>query len=130
LAECLERFPQGCPTGEVRLTDGHHLPARHVIHAVGPVWHGGDRGEAELLAACHEAALDLAGREGLATLAFPAISCGVYGYPPERAAPVALEAVARGLARNPGVEAVRVVLFSDELLAVFASALEALAASR
>jgi O-acetyl-ADP-ribose deacetylase (regulator of RNase III) len=114
----------------VRLTDGHHLPARHVIHAVGPVWHGGERGEAELLAACHEAALDLAGREGFATLSFPAISCGVYGYPPERAAPVALEAIAHGLARNPDVAAVRVVLFSDELLAVFASALEALAASR
>src|SRR5882672_5265300 len=81
LAECIALHPDGCPTGEVRITRGFHLPARHVIHAVGPVWQGGGAGEAELLAACHERAIDLASREGLRSLAFPAISCGVHAYP-------------------------------------------------
>jgi O-acetyl-ADP-ribose deacetylase (regulator of RNase III) len=99
-----------------------------VIHAVGPVWRGGDADEAELLAACHERALDLAAREGLRRLAFPAISCGVYGYPWNLAADVSLAAIARALDRNAGIELVRLVLFHRELLDIFASAHTRLAA--
>ncbi len=119
LAACLELHPGGCPTGEARLTPGFRLAARHVIHTVGPVWRGGTQGEERLLAACYGAALDLAAEHGLTTLAFPAISCGVYGYPHERAAPVALSALGRGLVRRPSIEAVRVVLFGPQLFALF-----------
>lgn len=122
LEECVARHPDGCPTGEARLTGGHALAARHVIHTVGPVWQGGDAGEPALLAACHANAIALAAEHGIATLAFPAISCGVFGYPPERAAGVALDATRAALARHPSVDLVRFVLFSDELLAVFDAA--------
>ncbi|MBU8976790.1 MULTISPECIES: O-acetyl-ADP-ribose deacetylase [unclassified Lysobacter] len=81
-----------CPTGEARITGGHRLPARFVIHTVGPVWRGGDSGEPERLAACYRASFRLADEHGLASIAFPAISCGVYGYPPERAVPIAVAA--------------------------------------
>src|SRR5450432_950439 len=81
LAEC--RTLGGCATGAARITRGYLLPARHVIHTVGPVWQGGRAGEPELLAACYRRSLELAAKHGLATVAFPAISCGVYGYPPE-----------------------------------------------
>ena len=83
----------GCPTGEARITGGHGLKARHVIHAVGPVWHGGGRGEAELLAGCYRHALRLAEAHGLASIAFPAISTGIFGYPLEDAAVVAVRTV-------------------------------------
>ena len=76
LAACIRQHPDGCPTGDVRLTPGFRLPARFVIHAVGPVWSGGSAGEPELLASCYERALELAAREGLRSVAFPAISCG------------------------------------------------------
>jgi O-acetyl-ADP-ribose deacetylase (regulator of RNase III) len=99
LAEC--RKLGGCPTGEARLTRGYRLPARYVIHTVGPVWHGGTHGEAELLAGCYRNSLALAKERSLATVAFPSISTGVYGYPPEQAAQVALAAV-RGAAAQPG----------------------------
>jgi O-acetyl-ADP-ribose deacetylase (regulator of RNase III) len=122
LAECERLHPDGCPTGDVRITRGFRLPARHVIHAVGPVWHGGGAGEAELLAACYERAIDLAAREGLRSLAFPAISCGVYGYPWDLAADVALAAIARSLGRERRIERVRCVLFHADLLAVFEGA--------
>ena len=97
LAEC-RGLPQvcpgvRCPTGEARITAGHLLPARHVIHTVGPVWQGGDAGEAALLASCYRASLQLAAARGLASLAFPAISCGVFGYPHAQAARVAIEAI-------------------------------------
>jgi O-acetyl-ADP-ribose deacetylase len=95
LAEC--RTLGGCPTGQARITRGYDLPARFVIHTVGPVWQGGDRGEPALLAACYRHSLQLAVDHGLSTLAFPAISCGAYGYPLELAIPVALGAV-RGFA--------------------------------
>ena len=84
-----------CPTGEARLTPGFELPARHVIHTVGPVWRGGHSGEPALLAACYRNILALARAHGLATLAFPAISCGVYGYPPDAAVAIAVETVRR-----------------------------------
>jgi O-acetyl-ADP-ribose deacetylase (regulator of RNase III) len=121
LAECVQLHPDGCPIGEVRVTRGFRLPARHVIHAVGPVWQGGRAHEAELLAACHERAIEFAARESLRSLAFPAISCGVYGYPWTLAAEVALRSTARALERNAGVERVRFVLFRRELLDIFAS---------
>ncbi|MEP9354587.1 O-acetyl-ADP-ribose deacetylase [Xanthobacter sp. KR7-65] len=91
----------GCPTGEARLTPGFRLPARHVIHTVGPVWQGGAAGEADLLASCYRESLTLADGAGLASIAFPAISTGVYGYPPQDAAPLAVGAVLAHLA-SPG----------------------------
>jgi len=104
LAEC--RTLGGCATGSAKITRGYRLPARHVIHAVGPVWHGGGKREDDLLASCYRTALALAGEHGLASIAFPAISTGVYGFPADRAARVAagtvvseLSAAPRGIAR-------------------------------
>jgi O-acetyl-ADP-ribose deacetylase (regulator of RNase III) len=91
LAEC--RTLGGCPTGEARITRGYNLPARWVIHTVGPVWHGGDRGEARLLASCYRNSLALALEHGVRTIAFPAISTGAYGYPLEDAARIAVTEV-------------------------------------
>lgn len=97
LAECraLPQLHPGvrCPTGEARITAGHRLPARHVIHTVGPVWEGGDAGEPALLASCYRAALHLAAEHGMASIAFPAISCGVFGYPHDQAAALAIDTV-------------------------------------
>jgi O-acetyl-ADP-ribose deacetylase (regulator of RNase III) len=97
LAECsvLPEVQPGvrCPTGEARITGGHALPAQNVIHAVGPVWHGGHEGESELLSACYRACLQLASDYWLKSIAFPAISCGIYGYPPDLAVPIAVAAV-------------------------------------
>jgi O-acetyl-ADP-ribose deacetylase (regulator of RNase III) len=91
LEEC--RALGGCPTGEARITAGYNLPARHVIHTVGPVWRGGEFGEDRLLAACYRNSLALAREHALASIAFPAISTGVYGFPPPRAAMIAVDAV-------------------------------------
>ena len=110
----------GCPTGDARATTAGRLPARWVIHAVGPVWRGGGAGEAEQLASAHRRALELARELGASTVAFPAISCGIYGYPPELAAPVAV-----GTAREleEGFELIRFVFLGDELRDTFAAAL-------
>ena len=97
LAEC--RLLGGCETGDAKATAAGRLPARWVIHTVGPVWRGGGEGEPELLASAHRRSLEVAEGLGARTVAFPAISCGIYGYPPERAAPVALDAVRPLLAR-------------------------------
>lgn len=110
LAEC--QGLGGARTGEARLTRGYRLPARFVIHAVGPVWHGGDRGEPELLASCYRESLRLAAEHGLATIAFPCISTGVYGYPIEAAARVAVAEIRAGLARHPTLERVICCCFS------------------
>lgn len=102
----------GCATGDARITPGFLLPARRVIHAVGPVWRGGGAGEDALLASCYARSLDLAAGEGLASIAFPAISTGIYGFPPERAAPIAVGAVLAHLARNAAVRHVVFCCFS------------------
>jgi O-acetyl-ADP-ribose deacetylase (regulator of RNase III) len=113
----------GCATGDAKATTAGELPARHVIHTVGPVWRGGGEGEEELLASCHRRALDVAAELGCRTVAFPAISTGVYAYPVDRAADVALRTTAAELERHPGIERVTFVLFSDEHLAAFDRAL-------
>ena len=115
----------GCPTGEARITRGYRVLARHVIHAVGPVWSGGRRGEPELLRGCYESALRLAREHGLASIAFPSISTGAYRYPIERAATIAVETV-RQLVREPGpLELVRFVCFSAGDLEVYRRLLDA-----
>ncbi len=130
LAECVRLYPGGCATGEVRATRGFRLRARFVIHAVGPVWQGGGANEAEALAACYERALDCAADMGASSVSFPAISCGVYGYPAQRAAPLALAVIARVLHRHASIRRVRIVLFSAELLAIFDEARRRLAEAR
>ncbi len=114
LAEC--RLLGGCDTGDAKATTAGLLPARWVIHAVGPVWRGGDAGEPELLASAHRRSLEVARDLGARTVAFPAISCGIYDYPPELAAPVAIDAVRPF---ETALEAIRFVFLQDELRAVF-----------
>jgi O-acetyl-ADP-ribose deacetylase len=99
LAEC--RRIGGCPTGEARITKGYRLPAKHVIHTVGPVWRGGKNGEPELLSSAYRSSLDLARRHGLRTVAFPAISTGVYAFPPDQAAAIAVHTVATAVDEHP-----------------------------
>ena len=111
LAEC--RTLGGCPTGEAKLTRAYRLPARYVIHAVGPVWHGGQQGEAQLLAACYRNSLWLAEARGCESVAFPCISTGVYGYPFELAADLALATVRETLGACPGVREVLFCCFSE-----------------
>jgi O-acetyl-ADP-ribose deacetylase (regulator of RNase III) len=100
LAEC--RSLNGCPTGSAKITRGYALPAKHVIHAVGPVWGGGDNNEDALLASCYRTSLVLAAEASLRSIAFPAISTGIYGYPPERAARIAVATVAAEVSAAPG----------------------------
>ena len=104
----------GCPTGQAKITRGYRLSARFVIHTVGPIWRGGDAGEAGLLASCYRSSLELARANDCAVVAFPAISCGVYGYPLRDAARTSLTAVRDELDRDPGPELVRWVMFSTE----------------
>jgi O-acetyl-ADP-ribose deacetylase (regulator of RNase III) len=113
----------GCPTGQARLTRGYQLPAKFVIHTVGPVWHGGTQGEAQLLASCYRESLALAATHQLASIAFPCISTGVYGYPQEQAAGVAIAAV-RDFLRTPcSIREVIFCCFSAGDLALYQSAL-------
>ena len=113
LAEC--RTLGGCPTGGAKITKGYHLPATYVIHAVGPVWRGGNRGEAEQLAGCYRHALDLVRSHGLRTVAFPAISCGAYGYPVDQAATIAVAETRRVLESEPSIETVYFVCFDSHV---------------
>ena len=117
----------GCPTGEVRVTGAGELRARCVIHAVGPVWAGGAKGESGLLASCYRSAIEEAAARGCRSVAFPAISCGVFGYPLDLGAATALGAVRAGLAERPEVEEARFVLFDEDAFTAFASALARLA---
>ncbi|HUW59520.1 MAG TPA: O-acetyl-ADP-ribose deacetylase [Candidatus Bathyarchaeia archaeon] len=124
LEQC--RKLNGCETGDAKLTTGGRLPARYVIHTVGPVYRGGQHGEPELLASCHRRSLEVARDHKLKTVSFPAISCGVYGYPIDEAAGIAIGTAGRFVAANPGLERVRFVLFSPEVYAAFEQALAAL----
>lgn len=121
LEEC--RRLGGCPTGEARITGGHALPARWVIHTVGPVWRGGDAGEDELLAACYRNSLALAAEQGAARVAFPAISCGVYGFPIPRACRVAVSEIGGFLDRSPLPREVWLVAFDPRVYGQYAALL-------
>lgn len=114
----------GCATGEAKWTAGYRLPAKYVIHTVGPVWRGGDRGEADLLAACYRSSLLVAELLEVATMAFPGISTGVYGFPKELAAPLAVETVRRTAGEAPGVQSVTFCCFSDDDLALYRGVLD------
>lgn len=124
LEEC--RSLGGCRTGEAKLTRGYDLPARFVIHTVGPVWAGGDREEAELLANCYRNSLALAVQHRMKTIAFPAISCGAYGYPIAETAEVAVECTARFLRANATIERVDFVVASESIERAYGIALRGL----
>jgi O-acetyl-ADP-ribose deacetylase len=124
LAEC--RTLGGCETGEAKITRGYRLKARHVIHTVGPIWQGGVRGEADTLASCYSNSLALAVAHGFRTVAFPAISCGIYGYPAHEAARIAIEQTAQVLSREASLEQVWLVCFDDEVHRAYTAAIQAL----
>lgn len=115
--EC--RLLGGCATGDAKLTKGYRLPARYVIHTVGPVWNDGQQGEAELLASCYRRSIELAAANGLVSIAFPSISTGIYGYPFEEAAQIAVATVRQSLAKFPAVREVTFCCFSMSDLAVY-----------
>jgi len=125
LAEC--RTLGGCPTGKAKITRGYRLPAKYVIHAVGPVYRGGGRGEADLLRSCYEHSLRLAEEHACKSVAFPAISCGVYGYPMAEAAKIAVTAVAEWLAAHDLPEKVLFVLFGQSAYSTWKKAYDDLA---
>jgi O-acetyl-ADP-ribose deacetylase (regulator of RNase III) len=112
-----------CPTGEARITPGFNLPAAHVIHTVGPVWHGGTAGEDDLLASCYRSSLELAKAHHVRTIAFPAISCGVYRFPPERASGMAVREIRRHLSEKTTIERVLLVAFDEGMLSILQRAL-------
>lgn len=113
LAEC--RTLNGCPTGSAKITRGYRLPARYVIHTVGPIWRGGDNNEEKLLAACYTSCLELALANGVRSIAFPAISCGAYGFPVMRACEIAFTEVARVLATKSTMNKVIFACFNDKV---------------
>jgi O-acetyl-ADP-ribose deacetylase (regulator of RNase III) len=113
----------GCAPGDAKLTPAYRLPAKYVIHTVGPVWQGGDAGEDGVLASCYTRCLELAAEHGLTSVAFPAISTGAYGFPLERATRIAVEAVSAALATRPAIRLVQFVCFSPQALAVYRRAL-------
>lgn len=127
MAELRQRYPDGCPTGSAVITGAGRLHARNVIHAVGPMWRGGVAGEPGLLASAYAASLDLAAHAGATSVAFPAISCGVYGYPLDQAATVAVGAVRNWLSAHPdsGVECITFVLRGNQVMQAFSRAVEA-----
>jgi O-acetyl-ADP-ribose deacetylase (regulator of RNase III) len=127
--ETARRYPRGCPTGSAVITVAGDLPARHVIHAVGPRWSGGNAGEADRLASAYRTALALAAEHRCQSVALPALSCGVYGYPVDQASRIALATTRSFLEQDPTVELARFVLFSEGILGAFSAALEELSAS-
>ena len=123
LEEC--RGLGGCPTGQARITGAYDLPARCVVHTVGPVWRGGDRGEDGLLESCYRESLRLAAEHGVRTIAFPAISTGVYRFPVPRAARIAVRTVTAGLAEHPSIRRAVLCCFDARSAGVFRGALQA-----
>lgn len=119
LSEC--RLLDGCKVGDAKITKGYKLPAKFVIHTVGPRWSGGDRGEAELLASCYQNTIQLAAENGITSLAFPSISTGIYGYPIELAAQVAIATIVKSIQQHPSIESVAICCFSKEDLAIYAN---------
>jgi O-acetyl-ADP-ribose deacetylase (regulator of RNase III) len=117
VAEC--RTLGGCEPGEAKITRGYRLPARFVIHTVGPIWRGGKNGEPEILANCYRNSLELAVENGIKTIAFPAISCGAYGYPIEAAAQIALKTTREFLASEDKIDRVIFVLWGDDVYQVY-----------
>ena len=122
LAEC--RKLGGCTTGDAKITSGYGLPARHVIHAVGPIWRGGERGEDEALASCYRRAIELCEAGRLASVAFPAISTGVYRFPADRAATIAVGTISQSLPKAPSLAHVIFCCFSQQSARLHAGALE------
>jgi O-acetyl-ADP-ribose deacetylase (regulator of RNase III) len=122
LEEC--RALGGCETGDAKITTGGNLPARYVIHTVGPVYRGGHDGEPDQLAHCYRRSLEVAADNAVATIAFPAISCGVYGYPLDEAANLAMESVCSYARHHEAINTVRFVLFTSDVLQAFEAALE------
>ncbi|RJF87405.1 O-acetyl-ADP-ribose deacetylase [Oleomonas cavernae] len=121
--EC--RMLNGCKTGQAKITGGHKLQVKHVIHTVGPVWNGGNHGEPALLAACYANSFRLAAEHGLRTIAFPAISCGIYRYPIEQATEIAMAETLKFLSVNDLPEKVTFVAFSDEIFQAYSTRLPA-----
>ena len=124
LAEC--RTLHGCETGKAKITKGYRLPAKYVIHTPGPVWHGGGSGEPELLASCYRSCLELASQNGCETVDFPSISTGVYHFPLEKAAEIAIGTIAAFLREHPEIRRVRMVCFDERTKAYYDRALEKL----
>ena len=120
IAEERRNIPGGpCPAGDAVMTAAYRLPCKHIIHTVGPVWHGGGQGEAETLASCYRNSLLLAAGAGLVSIAFPNISTGVYGYPKDKAASTAVEAVKKTLCETPGIKRVVFVCFDEESFKIY-----------
>ena len=122
LQECRELG--GCKTGDAKITAGYNLPARYVIHTVGPVWNGGARGEPELLASCYRSSLSLAARNNVKTIAFPAISCGIYGYPIEEACEIAIRETVSFLSNEGSIEKVIFTCFDRDVYQAYQKAME------
>ena len=121
LFEC--RMLGGCATGQAKITRGYRLPAKYVIHTVGPVWRGGGFGEAEMLSSCYQSSFKLAIEHGVKTIAFPAISCGIYGYPVEQACGIAVRETTGFLAREASIEKVILVCFGNDVYQAYLKAL-------
>lgn len=124
LAEC--RTLGGCKTGEAKITKGYKLPAKYVIHTPGPVWHGGSRGEPELLRSCYRSCLELASENGCKTVDFPSISTGVYHFPLDKASQIAIKAISEYLFEHPEIERARMVCFDERTKEYYENALESL----
>ena len=127
LAEC--RGLHGCATGKAKITGGYRLPAKHVIHTPGPVWHGGGHGEEELLSSCYRSCLELAAENGCETVDFPSISTGVYHFPLDKASRIAIKTIAACLAEHPEIKRVRMVCFDERTRDCYQRALDALEAA-
>jgi len=121
--EC--RLLGGCKTGQAKITKGYRLPAKYVIHTVGPVWNGGHQKEPELLASCYRESLKLAVQNNLETIAFPAISCGIYGYPIPEAAEIAVSEVSHFLDLNPSIQKVYLICFESDVFSAYQDAYKA-----